>query len=111
MLMMQLKNSIKRGELITTSAQLAALVDTYNQQLAQVSDRIDTMTTQANTLAQQVQKASDDTIVGRREEVQRLVHNAQAEGIKLTQKQLAEQLGVSLTTVRADIKAMNGRVK
>lgn len=111
LLMSQLGSSVKRMELSTATTQLAALVDTYNQQLAQVSDRIDTITIQANTLAQQIQKTTDDTITGRREQVSYLIHNAQVEGIKLTQKQLAEQLGVSLTTIRADIKALNGRVK
>lgn len=111
LLMSQLGNSVKRMELSATTTQLSALVDTYNQQLATITQRIDTAATQINTIEQQTHKATDNTITGRRDRLQQLIHNAQAEGISLTQKQLSKELGVSLTTVRDDIKAVNGKVK
>lgn len=111
LLMSQLGNSVKRMELSTTTTQLAGIVDTYNQKLAEITQRIDTTTTQVHTLQQQAQKVTDNTITGRREQLAQMIHNAQAEGIKLTQRQMGEQLGVSLTTIRGDIKAMNGSVK
>lgn len=112
LLMMQLKNSIKRTELTNTATQLSGIVDTYNQRLAEVSslidtvtDRIDTITNQLNTLQQQAQKVNDEQVDNRRQRILSL----KSEGV--TQKQMAEMLGVSISTIRNDIKQLNGKVQ
>lgn len=62
-------------------------------QLTQLSEVIDTM------------QRSSVKMVDRRQQVLSLKNDG------LTQVQIAKQLGVSLTTIRADIKALNGAVR
>lgn len=112
LLMMQLKNSIHRNELTANVAQLSGLIDTYNQRLARVSGMIDDATVQTNiitaqldTIQQQAQRANDETVSNRRQRVLSL----KGEGV--TQKQMADMLGVSISTIRSDIVALNGKAK
>lgn len=102
LLMMQLKNSIKRQGLQSSATELSTLIDGYNTQLATLQGKLAQVSQQLNDVQKQSQKASDDTTQGRREQVARM----KVEGI--TQKQMAELLGVSISTVRNDIKNLNG---
>lgn len=105
LLMMQLKNSIKRQGLQSSATELGSLVEGYNSELAQVQAKLVQVSQQLNDVQKQSQKVSDDTTIGRRERVKHL----KAEG--LTQKQIALETGVSISTVRNDIKQLNGNIK
>lgn len=105
LLMMQLKNSIKRGGLQSSATELGLLVEGYNAELAQVQTKLSQVGKQLDDVQKQSKKASDDTSTGRRDRVK------QMKGEGVTQKQMAELLGVSISTVRNDIKSLNGNVR
>lgn len=105
LLMMQLKNSIKRQGLQSSATELSTLVQGYNTELSQVQSKLVQVSQQLSDVQKQSQKVSDDTTLGRRERVK------QMKGEGVTQKQMAELLGVSISTVRNDIKQLNGNIK
>lgn len=105
LLMMQLKNSIKRQGLQSSATELGLLVEGYNSELNQLQAKLTQVSQQLNDVQKQSQKVSDDTTLGRRERVK------QMKGEGVTQRQMAELLGVSISTVRNDIKQLNGNIK
>lgn len=107
LLMMQLKNSIKRQGLQSSATELSAMVEGYNTQLTLLQAKLAQVSQQLSEVQKQSQRVSDETTTGRREQIKRM----KGEGV--TQKQMAELLGVSISTVRNDIKQLsvngNGR--
>lgn len=119
-LMVQLKNSVKRSHLVHSINSLALTEQKHKDALSQVQSELEQVLTLSasthndyhllhekyDTLSQQVQALSqEDIMTTRRNKVLALTKE------KKTQADIAKELGVSVATVRNDIKALNGKVK
>lgn len=117
LLMMQLKNSmVRRNQQATITGYANALqqaqqaFDDLMQQVAAREQQIvtelqATITERDNQLVELQQQL--DPVTTRRQ----LILQAKLDDPHLTQKALAELTGVSLSTIRADLEALNGSVK
>lgn len=72
LLMMQLKNSIKRQGLQSSATELGVLVEEYNTELTSLRAKLTQVSQQLNDVQKQSQKVSDETTAGRREQIKRM---------------------------------------
>jgi response regulator of citrate/malate metabolism len=117
--MMRVEQSARQGEATMTLAQLQRLIAEATAEyetLSQKNEEQQTMLTAVQ--AQLTQAQSDgsqmkghpslpDSVTGRRERLLSLVNDST---IQMTQEALADELGVSISTIRRDLQALNGRV-
>lgn len=110
-LMSQLKNSVTRRKAQQTLAQLTEIVTERQTQLAQMDNAFDSLQKRLSIVQSQIDSlnAPKDEVSTRRDKVLALINDSKATGDKAhTQKKLAELVGVSIQTIRGDIKALNG---
>lgn len=120
-LMGQLKSSVHRAQQQATitgyDTALSQAQQAFNQLLQQVAERerqyiADIAAAESRYQeTQQALEAARDPVSARRSMLLSLIENHRAEfGAEPTQAYLAEQTGVSVQTIRGDIKALNGQV-
>lgn len=113
-LMSQLKSSVTRRKAQQTLAQLTGVVSERQEQLAQMDNAFCSLQEKLAAVQSQIDSlnAPKDEVVTRREKVLALISNGKTSSGKApTQKELAELVGVSIQTIRGDIKALNGKVQ
>jgi response regulator of citrate/malate metabolism len=119
LVMMRVEQSARQVEATMTLAQLQRLIAETTAEyetLSQKNEEQQTMLTAVQAQLSQTQNDGSqmkghpslpDSVTGRRERLLSLVNDST---IQMTQEALADELGVSVSTIRRDLQALNGRV-
>lgn len=106
-----IRYSISKNQLSLSINQLTTMAQERQNTLDRMDDTIYSLQTRLEALQQAIDtiNAPKDEVSTRRNKLLSIIHNYQSEfGTKPTQSYLSEQVGVSVQTIRGDLKAING---